>query len=445
MGNTTRSRQLVAITSKNAAPRLHTPLGLRGRPDRASGLAASLIVGLALAACAEPAEDVEYGETVSEVRVGSFISSGCSTAVVRGLSKQIAEEVDCMSPASLAKFSPSKKVRFSSNAVLPYMHPRAKKDLLKVSGRLQVNSAYRTVAQQYLLYRWWRAGRCGITAAATPGRSNHESGRAIDLQNWSARRASMAAHHWSHSVPGDPVHFDHVKSPDNRGKDVRAFQRLWNRNRPNDKISVDGVYGPQTANRLKRAPAKGFKKGPRCKQAERGADVLAIDGPDRIAPGAHAHYAITIANTHDVAWPANTRIVVAGGGASDLYDAMTWASPSEVGEIGTAIPAGGDGVIDLEIVAPMVTARTAAFTIFELTDGIQQLGTFDLAVTITPDGDEGTSGDADDHDHGEDGESELADEDGVIETGGCSTGAGGGWATLLVVAVFVRRRRTLRA
>jgi len=45
---------------------------------------------------------------------------------------------------------------------------------------LDIASMFRTVAQQYLLYRWFAQGRCGISAAATPGRSNHESGRALE-------------------------------------------------------------------------------------------------------------------------------------------------------------------------------------------------------------------------------------------------------------------------
>ena len=126
---------------------------------------------------------------------------------------------------------------------------------------VQVNSAFRTVAQQYLLYQWNQLGRCGITAAATPGRSNHESGRAVDLANYSSVISVMSAHGWAHDVAGDPVHFDHLSSPDLRGKDVLAFQRLWNRNNPRDRIAEDGVYGPQTAARIARSPAAGFRVG----------------------------------------------------------------------------------------------------------------------------------------------------------------------------------------
>ncbi len=403
---------------------------------------------IGIGGCAVPEgqdeDELNYSETSSEISVATAVGSSCSTSIVRGLSKQIAEEVDCASPDSLVRFSPTTKVRFSSNAVLPYLHARARADLLAVAQNhpLRINSGYRTVAQQYLLFRWKAQGRCGIRAAALPGRSNHESGRAIDLANWSTRVGAMGAHHWAHDVPGDPVHFDNTRSPDNRGKDVRAFQRLWNRNHPGDKISVDGDYGPQTAARLRRAPAKGFAKGASCRSVERGADVLAIDGPDRVAPGELAHYAITVSNTHELEWSANTRIVIAGGAPSDLYDPASWVSPTEVGTIGTAIAAGAEGELQIDLLAPAVTEETAGGVTLALVDGDVQLGTIDLALTITTSGDEGMSGDTDDENDGDaDGSEAEADEDGVVG-GGCSTGGGSaGWLAPIIGLLVVRRRR----
>ena len=46
--------------------------------------------------------------------------------------------------------------------------------------------------------------------------------------------------------------------------DVMAFQRLWNRNHPEDIIAEDGDYGPATAARIERSPADGFPRGPTC-------------------------------------------------------------------------------------------------------------------------------------------------------------------------------------
>ena len=50
----------------------------------------------------------------------------------------------------------------------------------------------------------------------------------------------------------------------NKGNDIRAFQQLWNKNNPSDKIVEDGRYSPVTEQRLKQAPADGFKLGPSC-------------------------------------------------------------------------------------------------------------------------------------------------------------------------------------
>jgi hypothetical protein len=387
---------------------------------------------VAVVACAAPDDADELSETTSEISV----TGSCSTSTVRGLSIQIAREVDCMSPSSLVRLASSARVRFTSNAVLPYMHSKARGALLKVAddGRIFINSGYRTVAQQYLLYRWWKTGRCGITAAALPGRSNHESGRAVDLQNWSSRISLMKKHGWSHSVPGDPVHFDHFGSPDNRGKDVRAFQRLWNRNHPEDKIAVDGVYGAQTAARLRRAPAKGFKKGASCGTAAK-LEVASIDGPDRIAPGTRAHYTVTIVNNDVVDWPAGSAIVTTG--ASDLYDAATWMSPSQLGVLPATIPAGGEGVIEIDVEAPSAPIEgEAAFADLAVVVGGEQLPV-ELSAQVSAEA--GESAD-EDEDAGED--AELADDDGVVEeTGGCSTGGNASWLVLLGLLALRRRRR----
>jgi hypothetical protein len=419
-------------------------------PIALSWLHTSVLVlsGLALTACTDPADDLTYGQTESAISVGTAVSSTCSTSSVRGLAVQIAREVDCMAPASLAKFTATSKITFTSSAVLPFLHGGAKTDLGAVAQNnpLRVNSGYRTIAQQYLLYRWSRAHRCGISIAALPGRSNHESGRAVDLSNWSTRVGAMANHHWAHDVPGDPVHFDHLSSPDNRGKDVRAFQRLWNRNHPSDKIAVDGDYGPQTADRLRRAPAKGFAKGAQCSSAlvlpEDGVapevDLLAIEGPERIDPDARTHYVLSVANPSDADWPASAHLVIADGTASPLYDDATWVSATDLGEIGVSVPAHGDAEVDIDLRTPMVTEETPLSLDLALVAGVTQLGTFQLALTVTPNGDAGTS--SEDSEADED-DGVVGDEDGVvIDDGGCNAG-GSASAWLLVLLVGLRRRR----
>jgi hypothetical protein len=41
-------------------------------------------------------------------------------------------------------------------------------------------------------------------------------------------------------------------------KNLEAFQRLWNRNKPNEKIPEDGKYGEATANAFNKAPCNGW-------------------------------------------------------------------------------------------------------------------------------------------------------------------------------------------
>ncbi|HWO22942.1 MAG TPA: M15 family metallopeptidase [Kofleriaceae bacterium] len=418
----TSSRTVRLSADRSAATgRLHTHLS-------------AVLLGAALLSGCGVEDEAQYGEATSAVNVVDYTTSTCSTSAVLGLSTQIADEISCMSPTLLSRFTPTTRLQITSNAVLPYLHSTAKTNLVAVtqSTTVQVNSAFRTVAQQYLLYRWYQLGRCGITAAATPGNSNHESGRALDVQNYSSVISAMAARGWSHNVPGDPVHFDHLSSPDSRGKDVLAFQRLWNRNHPTDKIAEDGAYGPQTEARLKASPATGFATGATCAAAARlaGADVVMIDGPDRVAPGVKVRYAVTVDNTSATDWPATTKLRVAGGGTSELYDAASWTSPAEYGEIGVDIAAGGQGTFDVEVMAPAATEEKPVFTQLELTDGTTSLGTLNIALTVTPNGDHGTSNEADDvHD------------DGVEVTGGCSTGGGAGWGALALAGLALLRRR----
>lgn len=220
--------------------------------------------------CADDAPTEPMGTpSIAGTPVSSFETTSCSTADVLELSRQIAEEVDCLMPGQLVKFDAGPTIEITGSAVLPYLGLDARTDLYAAADAgggsiIKINSAFRTVVQQYLLFRWFELGRCGIPAAADPGRSNHESGRALDVSNYSDWITLFDSRGWAHDVPGDPVHFDHLASPDIRGADVLAFQRLWNRNAPDDPIAEDGDFGPMTADRVQRAPAEGFGIGAVC-------------------------------------------------------------------------------------------------------------------------------------------------------------------------------------
>lgn len=244
----------------------------------ANGRVRAVLAGCALAWAATAAPAEARADTVE-----SHVPTGCSTSVVIELSRQIAEEVDCMLPGQLVALDEGAGIVFTGSAVLPYMSSDARAALLDAAadgGEIQLNSAYRTVVQQYLLYRWFEDGRCGITAAAPPGSSNHESGRAIDVNNWPERRNVLEANGWEQTVPGDEVHFDFLDSPDIRGSDVQAFQRLWNRNHPDDLIDEDGEWGPMTEARMAQSPAEGFAVGALCGADDPSDDPGGGDGLD---------------------------------------------------------------------------------------------------------------------------------------------------------------------
>jgi D-alanyl-D-alanine carboxypeptidase len=82
---------------------------------------------------------------------------------------------------------------------------------------LQISSGFRSHEEQRELYRAWR--RRSGHRAARPGRSNHQSGRAIDLVvlNDPAARAWLEAHAGAfgfvRTVRGEPWHWEHVDAP----------------------------------------------------------------------------------------------------------------------------------------------------------------------------------------------------------------------------------------
>lgn len=181
----------------------------------------------------------------------------CSTAGAEGLSAQLAEAQRCMNPGAFVRFAPHPGITLTSDRVHPYAQASARDALHRAAASrpLSVNSAFRTVADQYVLYH---SGACGL--AATPGRSNHQSGRAVDVSNHASVRSTLEAQGCRWLGSRDPVHFD-CPGTDQRDNSVRAFQRLWNVNNPRDTIDEDGIYGNQTGSRLAMAPAGGFTRG----------------------------------------------------------------------------------------------------------------------------------------------------------------------------------------
>ena len=160
-----------------------------------------LAIVIVLGGCSaeEPSwEEGQIGEIYEGLSVGG--AGGCSTFVVDGLSKQLIAEQNCIRANALVSFSGKKGLSIGSN-VYPYLEPKAAAGLeaAGAASTISVTSAFRTIAQQYLLYRWYQNGQCGISLAAVPGNSNHETGIAVDVEQLQRRdqqhdEARLVAH-----------------------------------------------------------------------------------------------------------------------------------------------------------------------------------------------------------------------------------------------------------
>lgn len=248
-----------------------------------------------LGACSGPAsvhDDPEpvgwaSAELVASDPVSKAVTDACSTTSVKGLATQLIDEIQCLAPGSMTSIAAVPNTQLET-AVFPWLQTPAANALKQVAASrstpLVLNSALRTLPQQYLLYRWYQTNRCGIGLAAKPGTSNHESGLAVDVSDEASWRTSFQSKGWKWLGSSDPVHFDYVggKTVDLSGLSVKAFQRLWNRNHPSDTIAEDGSYGPDTEARLVQSPVGGFQKGANCKEPPKPGDAGA--GADAAPP-----------------------------------------------------------------------------------------------------------------------------------------------------------------
>ena len=152
---------------------------------------------------------------------------------------------------------------------------------------MQVNSAFRTIAQQYLLYRWYLSGplRHHGGGARPAARTTRAAARSTSR---TTRRVvtAMSAHGWAHDVPGDPVHFDHLglarhprrgrarvpaavepqqpERPDRRGRRLRPADRgapASSRRRPGSRIGATCVQ--HAASRRRRRVGRRSRPGAR--------------------------------------------------------------------------------------------------------------------------------------------------------------------------------------
>ena len=447
-------------------------MSAEGAPGRVQhGVCTWVVASLVVFGCAAE-ENQGRGETLYSTVASYEDDTSCSTAVVEALSRQIADEVNCLSPDTLTTIAEGGGIDFAYAHVLPYVTPEGKAGLLAAvagGGTLTITSLYRTVPQQFLLYRWWQQGRCGIAAAATPGRSNHESGRAIDVSNWDDWVGVLDAHGWEHDVPGDDVHFDHVSSPDLRGMDVHAFQRLWNRNHPEDLIDESGDYDSDTAARLAAAPAEGFPAGG-CEATSPpdgfDARFVAENAPATLLAGARVEVVIELDNTGTLAWSPSTTFLATTsphGRASAFFDSNDWLAADRPTAVDANTPPGARGRFSFSLRAPPLATTTPFHETFGLvSDDGTWFGPEDITIDVTvhpegvdpggpgvdpgPGGDDGEIGGAADDPGGAGGSHDDAILIGGCDVGGGGAGRSGGLAApwLMLLLALVRRPRRAR-
>jgi hypothetical protein len=191
------------------------------------------------------------------------ILTACNTGLASGLSTQIIAKLNRMVKSPLLVEVKHRLVEVSGLQINPYLQPQAATALTKAAAArnrvMKINSMLRTPVQQAILYEQFQRGLCGITAAAAPGRSNHERGLAIDIEDPDGWQPFLTAQGWSRLGPWDYPHYDFWNGrQDISSMLINAFQQLWNEHNPKDLIAVDGVYGPMTAQRILAAPTGGW-------------------------------------------------------------------------------------------------------------------------------------------------------------------------------------------
>lgn len=225
--------------------------------------------------------------TVKEAIEAMIREGTVETGRVSGLSRQIIAQMNTLQTSILVNFENLPGINSSGAAHLNLYLQTGAKEALRAALRsgiaqqpslkMTINSAFRTVAQQHILYRVYQRAPKLIPLAAKPGNSNHEDGLAIDVNNYNAWKPYLLANGWQWLGGNDPVHFFNTNGRDDVGTlGVRAFQTLWNRYNPTERVTVDGNFGDQTAAKMDRCPTGGFAVVSVFRMGDNGAVVTRI-------------------------------------------------------------------------------------------------------------------------------------------------------------------------
>ena len=187
-----------------------------------------------------------------------------SSMPVRGLDRQIIWQFNQMNPGLLASIEDLNINK--GDGLLPFCQLAVKNALarfLKDYGKpLTVNNAYRSVVAQTV---FWNNRHSVSTLVGPPGRSDHQNGASIDIDEWPQVRDLLIRYGWKWTYGRqDPMHFDWTQGIQFIKDDtIKAFQALWNLANPNgEKLTVDGIIGDLDTSKTFRfinySPAEGF-------------------------------------------------------------------------------------------------------------------------------------------------------------------------------------------
>ncbi len=220
-------------------------------------------------------EPLRPAETVE----GLIAERECSTGKTTPLNDQIAAEINCVHAGAFSPIDHIPNVDLGPGAS-PFMQTGAAEALERAARHapyetLEVNSSWRSPVQQLILKSW--QGSCGVSLAASPGQSKHESGLAIDVPLWTiySFHEALGAEGWQWFCDAtnrgllkgcrDIPHYALEGEQDLGAAGIKAFQRLWNHSNPGQRLNVTGHFDPQTAARMRKAPLRGFDKGSTCR------------------------------------------------------------------------------------------------------------------------------------------------------------------------------------
>ncbi|MEP0799065.1 peptidoglycan-binding protein [Funiculus sociatus] len=206
--------------------------------------------------------------------------TSCSTSGVRPLDYQLIHQINRIAPGLLVDFS---HLNVACGAGChPFLQAPAVLALEKVIAvrrkKMIVNSAYRTLAQQAVLYAHYKHRRCGISVAALPGRSNHNTGLALDIEDAQGWKPYLERYGWDWIGSFDPMHFDFEGAgcKNLAWLSIKAFQQLWNYNHPERRIIEDGEWGKQTEIALLSTSCDGFYAVPGFQRLEDTSDLPTV-------------------------------------------------------------------------------------------------------------------------------------------------------------------------